>query len=280
MDYIHGTVAKELRELKNCDAGLFGTPSQDRNFKRQMASIQAELSSHKFDQIGSLHQDAQTLDFFIGPDIETVEGPWTSSMDYFTDLANHMLAVCKAKAGLEVRSGASGGLPVIFKQLIPWYCHVNPEGSFSLTNRNFGAHNILVNDDFEIVGVIDFDGVMAAPMEVVSQYPQFTGLDWEPSRRTETDSLAIERIRGTQSKLEEYKNFLEIAEIRFNCTYGSDREAPIANMMLSNGASLFRGLWEYRRLNKSVNDMWMAYYMILLRPYLSRDRFQDDAFAQ
>jgi hypothetical protein len=35
-----------------------------------MASIQVELSSFKFDQIGSLYQDERTLDFFIGPEIE------------------------------------------------------------------------------------------------------------------------------------------------------------------------------------------------------------------
>jgi aminoglycoside/choline kinase family phosphotransferase len=53
-------------------------------------------------------------------------------------------------------------------------------GPFRLTNRDFGAHNILVNDNFDIVGVIDFDGVMAAPLEAVAQYPILSFLDVDP----------------------------------------------------------------------------------------------------
>jgi hypothetical protein len=91
MDYVHGTVATELREAKKCDAGLFGTRDQDRKFRQQMAGIQVALSSFTFDQIGSLYRDEQTSDFFIGPEIETGKGPWTSPMDYYADLANHVM---------------------------------------------------------------------------------------------------------------------------------------------------------------------------------------------
>lgn len=98
MDYIHGTVATELREARKCNAGLFGTPNQDRKFRQQMADIQVKLSSFTFDQIGSLYQDEQTSDFFIGPDIETGKGPWASSTDYYTDLANHVLQACVRSA--------------------------------------------------------------------------------------------------------------------------------------------------------------------------------------
>jgi hypothetical protein len=82
MDYIDRTVATELRVAKNCDVSLFGTLDQDRKFREQMASIQVELSSFKFDQIGSLYQDERTLEFFIGPEIKTGKGPWTTSIDY------------------------------------------------------------------------------------------------------------------------------------------------------------------------------------------------------
>ena len=100
MDYIHGTTAERLRELKDCDIGLYGTPDQDRNFKKQMADIQAELSSFKFDQIGSLYQDENTSEFFIGPEVETGKG---RSMDYFNDLATHELQVGRAAAALDVQ---------------------------------------------------------------------------------------------------------------------------------------------------------------------------------
>jgi hypothetical protein len=71
MDYINGTIATELRVAKGCDPDLFGTTDQDRRFRQQMADIQVELSSFKFDRIGSLYHDEKTSDFFIGPGVET-----------------------------------------------------------------------------------------------------------------------------------------------------------------------------------------------------------------
>lgn len=39
------------------------------------------------------------------------------------------------------------------------------------------AHtNVLVDNEFNIVGFIDFDGVMAAPSAVVAQLPVFMGM--------------------------------------------------------------------------------------------------------
>jgi aminoglycoside/choline kinase family phosphotransferase len=46
--------------------------------------------------------------------------------------------------------------------------HNNRGGPFSLKNRDFGVHNLLVNDGFETIGVIDLDGFMAAPTDVVA----------------------------------------------------------------------------------------------------------------
>jgi hypothetical protein len=272
MDYIDGTVATELRVAKNCDVGLFGTPDQDRKFREQMASIQVELSSFKFDQIGSLYQDERTLDFFIGPEIETGKGPWTASMDYYTDLANHALQVCVADAAPDVQTSCSFAIPILFKHLISLYGHNSSRGGpFSLTNRDFGAHNLLVNDDFEIIGVIDLDGVMAAPIEVVAQYPPLTGLEREPPGHVETRPFAIDRIKRTEPKLNEYKNLVEIAEARMGGS--KNGEASIANMMLSNATSVIQGLLRFASHQKFVNDKWMEAYLRLLREHVRSGEF-------
>ncbi|KAH9211764.1 hypothetical protein DL95DRAFT_525548 [Leptodontidium sp. 2 PMI_412] len=266
MDYIDGTVATELRVARNCELGSFGTPSQDRKFREQMASIQVELSSFKFDRIGSLYQDEKTSDFFIGPETETGKGPWTSSMDYFADLASHALQVCVADAELDVQTSCSFAVPILFKHLISLYGQKSSwTGPFSLTNRDFGAHNLLVNGDFEIIGVIDFDGVMAAPMEVVAQYPAFTGLERESPGHVETRPLAIDRIKIKEPKLKEYKNFVEAAEARMGGSMNG--ESSIANMMLSNATSVFQGLLRFASHQKFVNDKWMEAYLRLLREH-------------
>jgi hypothetical protein len=132
-------------------------------------------------------------------------------MDYYTDLADHTLQVCVADAAPDVQTTFSFAISILFKHLIS-LCGYNNRGCpFSLTNRDFGAHNLLVNDDFEIIGVIDFDGVMAAPIEVVTQYPSLTGLEPEPPGHVETRPLAIDRIKRTEPKLKEDKILVEMA---------------------------------------------------------------------
>jgi len=143
-----------------------------------MAGIQVTLTSFKFDRIGSLYWDEQTSDFFVGPEIETGKGPWASSMGYHADLANHALQVCVRHAAPNVQTSCSFAIPILFKHLMSLYGHSSSMGGpFSLADRDFGAHNLLVKDNFETVGVIDLDRVIAAPIEVVAQYPVLTGPD-------------------------------------------------------------------------------------------------------
>lgn len=263
MDYIHGTVATELRVAKNCDVDLFGTLQQDRKFRQQMAGIQVALSVFEFDQIGSLYEDEVTSEFFIGPDVETRKGPWTSPMEYYADLAHHALQGCVANAPADVQTSWSFAIPILFKHLISVYGHTATGNVlFRLTNRDFGAHNLLVNNDFEIVGVIDLDGVVAAPIEVVSQYPQLSGLDREPPGHIENRPLAIDRISRTAPKLAEYQSFVKKAEIESGTH--ENGESTIATMMLSDATSIFQGLMCYTSHQKSVNDKWMDAYVRLL----------------
>ncbi|KAI0398956.1 hypothetical protein F4802DRAFT_611243 [Xylaria palmicola] len=267
MDYINGTVATELRQAKKCEIGLFGTSDQDRKFRKQMAGIQVTLSSFKFDQIGSLYWDEQTSDFFIGSDIETGKGPWKSSMDYYADLANHALQECVTYAAPNAQTSWSFVIPIIFKHLISLYVDSSSMGGpFSLANRDFGAHNLLVDNDFEIVGVIDLDGVMAAPIEVVAQYPVLTGLVQEPPGHVETKPAAIDRIRRTGPRLQEYKDMVEAAEAGIGI--GNEGNTPIANLMLSEASSVLQGLVRYQGHQDFVNDKWMEAYLKLLRKHL------------
>ena len=269
MDYIHGTTATELRQAKNCDVGLFGTPSQDRKFREQMADIQVQISSFTFDQIGSLYQDEETSEFFIGPDIETGKGPWASSMDYYADLANHVLQECVRSAKPEVQGSVSFAVPSVFQHLIRLYSQDRSmETRFSLVNRDFGAHNLLVDDNFEIIGLIDLDGVMAAPAEVVAQYPSLTGLDRPIPGHVETRPAALERIKRTEPQLKEYQRLIENAEAARNSS--DEGKTSIAKLMLSDAASVFQGLVRYRAHQKFVNDNWMEAYGRLLHSYYAR----------
>lgn len=187
-------------------------------------------------------------------------------MDYYTDLAFHALEVCVADAPPNVQESTSFKVPVLFKHFLSLYSdNSNREGPFNLTNRDFGAHNLLGNGDFEVIGVIDFDGVMAAPIEVVAQYPKVSGLDREPPGYVETRPVAVERIKRIEPRLKEYGDLVEMAEAEMGRS--KEGEATMASMMLSNATSTFQGLLKYWGHQKGVNDKWMEAYLKLLREH-------------
>lgn len=88
----------------------------------------------------------------------------------------------------------------------PIYSREQQGGPFSLTNRDFGAHNVRVNDEFEVIGVIDLDGVMATPIEMVARFPVLTDLERATPGNIETEPLAIARIERIASKLQQYQS--------------------------------------------------------------------------
>lgn len=137
MSYINGTCANDLRLMKDCEIDMYGTPDQDRRFREKMASIQVELSSFQFSQIGSLYQNKKTLGFFIGPEIETGKGPWSTPIEYYNELVNLSLLECMSRSKPEIQTCDSFALPILFKHLIPVYGeNCDMEGSFALTNRD------------------------------------------------------------------------------------------------------------------------------------------------
>lgn len=270
MDYIHGNVASEMRLAKDCALGLYGTPEQDWSFRREMAMIQAVLATFTFDQIGSLYQGPATEEFFVGPDIETDKRPWSNSSDYYADMAQHSLQVCVNNAAPEVLTSASFTLPVIFTDLME-FCGGSdgnssngPAAPFCLTNRDLGPHNLLVDEEFHIVGVIDLDGIMAAPYEVAAQFPLFAGLDPEPPGHFETKPMALERIKRTEPLIREYNGMVKEIEEGANSP-----GQKIWNIMLSNGARVVQGLSQYKGHQKFVNDKWMDAYARLLTEHFN-----------
>ncbi|KAM0296221.1 hypothetical protein ACHAPM_010481 [Fusarium culmorum] len=254
MDYIHGTAADKLSHAR-CDPDMYGTPDQDRRFREQMAEIQVTISTFKFNKIGSLHYDETTSEFFIGPELETGKGPWNSSMEYYNDLADHVLQVCERNASSKLRESPSFENPNLFKHLMPLYSSSN-QGPFSLVDRDFGANNILVDDEFRIIGVIDFDGVMAAPIEVVAQFPSLTGLDRDILRHIETLPIAKECIKP---KLEDYKEMIQDVESKLG--------SGIADLLFADATYVYYGLKAYKSHQVWVNDNFMVAYQNLLRDY-------------
>lgn len=263
MDYMHGTVATDLQHSMGYNTLLFGTAEQDRKFRAQMASIQAELSSKLFNEIGCLHEDEDTGKFYIGSDPRTGKGPWLSATDYYNDLADHSLRVAASAAPPDVLKDVSFALPALFKQVMPLYMYkAADQGPFGLAHIDLSADNLLVNETFDIVALIDMDGLMAAPIEVQAQFPVLSDLQTEPPFYVETLPFAIQRIEAARPKKPEYKTMLQECEEAIGIdSFSGTRPSEV---MMSKAAAIFLGMIYYIGHNVYTNKISMQSYSLLL----------------
>ena len=259
MQYINGTTAMDLHERKECAPFVFGTEEQNARLRRQMARIQVELARCRFDSIGSLQYDERDDAFFIGPELATGLGPWKSSFAYFNDAVEHALKCCASRE--ELSSRPSFVVPLLFKDLLARFCS-NDTGPFSLMNLDFGSHNVLVDDDFSIIGIIDPDGIMAAPKEVVGQFPVLSGLQPSAPGIPPANEMVIEREQREKPLIESYAALLR--------EYADGPERRIFADILAIPHAIVRGLREFQMHQDFVNDEWMESFLYLLRKNLSQ----------
>lgn len=261
LEYIHGSAADHLQIIKNSALTMFGTPEQDRKFRRQMAKIQAQVLAFQFPKIGSLYYDQDTESFYIGPDIITGKGPWTSSADYYRDLADVLMKEAAARQYLNPEYNTYFCAPVLLNHLMSIHSK-DDNGPYSLVNRDFGAHNILVDNDFNIVGVIDVGGVFAAPPEAAAQYPKLSCLDVQPPGRIPINSYAREAIELTKPKLVEYREWLMKYEAEFR-----NGNATISSLVGSRGAIIYHGLDSCSEACGFQTNTWFLSALVMLREY-------------
>lgn len=266
MEYMHGTAALELQEQRECEAHVFGTAEQDARFWQQMASIQVQLATLTSDQIGSLHQHQDQDNFTVGPEILTGNGPWETSDQFCLDLANHQFEVAEHDAEPEVHHSESFALPLKFPKLMMQLMQrgqAQSNGPYAMANRDFGAHNVLVDNDFNIVGLIDFDGCMFAPIEAVAQLPLYIGLDRSIPGHIETRELALRRIEKTCHLIPRYVDLVRAATAELEGGAANGSSLSLTDALVSDAASAVQGLDEYGRHDRETNDKWMAAYDML-----------------
>lgn len=256
MEYINGLTASELRERKECAPLVYGTKEQDARLRQQMAQIQIDLARCRFDSIGSLRFNEKDNGFCIGPETVTGLGPWKSSFAYHIDAAEHALKSSASRD--ELSSRHSFAVPLVFKDLVTRFCS-DDTGPFSLTNRDFGFHNVLVDDNFSIIGVIDLDGIMAAPKEVVGQFPALSGLDLPAPGIPPRNPLVMEWEEKRKPLRESYAALLRV--------YADGPERQIFADIMAIPYVIVRGLKAFEMHQDYVNDEWMESFLYLLRKY-------------
>ena len=253
-----------------------GEPAQWQHLMYQMAEFQVELASLRLPFIGSIFE-GERGDFMVGKDIWSEKGPFYTAQGYYEMLAMsvqmHAMQRVKNTAELQIKNQSPGFLvPAYFNLLMPTLANAhNDRGPFGLANQDFGLHNLLIDDDFNITGIIDIDGIMAAPLAVCTQYPIHSPFDHLPAPgcRVNPDDKGIPHYRN---QAESYIEAIRIAERRRVGEYDS---TPIADAFEDASARFVRALHRYGSSQETGNEEWMA-SMLYLTPAALGDRFRSE----
>ncbi|KAI0196595.1 hypothetical protein EV127DRAFT_417022 [Xylaria flabelliformis] len=74
------------------------------------------------------------------------------------------------------------GLVALLRQLISWLPEPSGTDRFVLTHPDFDIQNVIVSEDGDLRGIIDWDGVGAVPRTIGhARYPGWLTRDWDPA---------------------------------------------------------------------------------------------------
>lgn len=241
--------------------GHRGTKEQHEHLLRQMANIVVELAQHKFSRIGSIFQDQDTGNFQIGSDIETGIICRTAQ-EYYQTVSMHRFKHYSKEHfydNLSVDREKGFALPLIFNNLITIFSSpMDDAGLFSLVNKDFGFHNILVDETFTIQGIIDCDSIVAAPIDVVAQYPSLSGMNCRHPGYKTTHPLRLRTYGRGEAAAGKFREYVREAEQRL--CISQLNKTPISDAMESDGARFVEGIERYCFCQGWVNEDWVKSY--------------------
>ena len=204
-DYIHGSTISSLPDE---------TIEANREYLlRQMAHIQATLTSCTFPTIGTITESSPN-EFTITADSETGKGPFATSHDYYTAVADTRYLDYASKLMEYSSLGPTAHnaeevqaqfLPLPFSSLIRTY--PNSSGPFGLANVDLGFHNLLVDENLDVVSMIDCDCIFPAPRATVARLPVYSGMGVRmPGMRTSSAKKDIREMEEERFRI--YVNLL------------------------------------------------------------------------
>ncbi|KAK0628687.1 hypothetical protein B0T17DRAFT_162148 [Bombardia bombarda] len=165
--------------LQDIDHSIYNLPvSTQEHVFTQWTSFQAELAAFTFTQIGSISQFSTDTGPIIGAiatssiDGLPTAGPFHSGWDYFVAVAEGLVAHALRRKRSDTESNQFATLgPLIFRNIVrDTEIFKNSQGPFHFNHMDMGIQNILIDDDFNFVAVIDWELAQSAPWEV-NHYP-------------------------------------------------------------------------------------------------------------
>src|SRR5579859_8024078 len=128
-------------------------------FAWTLLNQQAKLWTLKFDKIGSLYKNSTTGCYEIGPLANGLGGPYSTATEYYS-------------AWIAKHATEPGATSPFIPQLTEIVESIPEQdaGPFTLHHPDFGV-NIIIDDDYNILAVIDWEQTFTAPIELAGQFP-------------------------------------------------------------------------------------------------------------
>lgn len=137
----------------------------------QLAHVLVQLSSLQFPQIGYLHDDVDhqyRIDAMLDRKGKQV-GPFSSAGDYYKWRADQPLNRSNESV-VDLQEASFHAY--LFRLSLPFLMNgIRNNGPFPLAHNDLGVHNVLFDDNWKLVGVIDWSGACVVPWESFAQLP-------------------------------------------------------------------------------------------------------------
>jgi len=137
----------------------------------QLADVLVQLSALQFKQIGYLHDDVDgqyRIDAMLDRKGKRV-GPLSSAGDYYKWRADQPLNRSNESV-VDIQEASFHAY--LYRLALPFLMNgVRNDGPFPLAHNDLGVHNVLFDDKWKLVGVIDWSGACVVPWESFAQFP-------------------------------------------------------------------------------------------------------------
>lgn len=263
MDYIHGNTASYLsRVYPGNHEGI--PPAFQSKFWQQIGRFMSELATLRLPRIGSIFHDAkQEGAYNIGPLMETHSGPYFSTDEFYSDFP---LALGRRLSRKGQETGGQQELIYAFLRLCPSFaaCEENKDEAhdFGLANYDLNPNNVLVDAEFNVLAVIDWDRVASMPDAALHRFPYFMGIAGVvPGHREKRDVARTRQKLGWAfaQTVEEESHAWAARKERMRAR--GDPEAPVFRLTTAGffgiEALAFRALMYIKNRESWMNTDWI-----------------------
>ncbi|KAI0818416.1 kinase-like domain-containing protein [Xylaria sp. FL0064] len=146
-------------------------------FYRSVAECHVQITALRFSKIGTIVRSAEG-EYNIGP-FPDIGGPFDSATSFFEAWAEHIRFPLGKDRILEIMKGgpaqrvlaAINEFPSQIKA-VARRMSCNNHGPFPLCHADFLHSNIVVDESFQVLGIIDWEGACTLPLQLVT-FPGF-----------------------------------------------------------------------------------------------------------